>query len=108
MQNEKGILQFVFAASTGMGSNNKAELMALLLGLRKCKELGFSNVVVEMDSLLVITLLRAGRCSLWYLDDFWEEIQSLILVLNIQILHVFREANAAADYLARLGGSGCN
>lgn len=74
MRNKKGFCNFAFAASTIMGSNNKAELMALFLGLHKCMELRFSNVVVEMDSLLVITWLWAGRCSLWYLEDCWEEI----------------------------------
>lgn len=72
LRNEEGRLQFAFAASTRMRSNNQAELLALLFGLHRCKELGFTNVIPELDSLLVVNWLREGRCHLWCLEDYWE------------------------------------
>lgn len=77
--------------------------------LRHCKEeMGFYNVIVEMDSMLVISWLREGRCSLWYLEDFLEEIRSMLQKLNIQLQDVFREINYVVDFLAQLGGKRCN
>lgn len=44
----------MFEEYTGIGSNNRAELMALLFGLRRCKSHGFNNILIEMDSLLIV------------------------------------------------------
>lgn len=43
--NNEGILLFSFAEYTGFGSNNRAELLALLFGLRRCMSCGFLNVI---------------------------------------------------------------
>lgn len=101
-------MKFAFAAHLGRGTNNHVELRALLMGLCKCRNLGFDNIILELDSLLVVKWLKDGKCSLWYLEDFWEEISEILSQLNFQFQHVFREGNMAADFLARMGSSGCS
>ncbi|XP_042939510.1 uncharacterized protein LOC122274547 [Carya illinoinensis] len=50
IRNESGRHVQAYASYIGFGSNNKAELMALLQGLRICKALNITKVIVEMDS----------------------------------------------------------
>ncbi|XP_041004153.1 uncharacterized protein LOC121249518 [Juglans microcarpa x Juglans regia] len=107
LRNHDGKLQFAFTEYTGIGSNNRVELMVFLLGLRRCKLYGFNNVILELDSLLIVNWLKEDRCNVWYLEDFWEEICSLLRDLNVQFQHVFREGNSAVDWLAQLGSRGC-
>jgi hypothetical protein len=73
-----GNVVHAFASHLGNGSNNRAELLALLLGLRHCKQLGVGSMEIEMDSQVVISWLQRRRCGIWYLEDFWEELISLI------------------------------
>jgi len=101
-----GNLIFAFSEYIGIGSNNKAELLGVLIGLRKCKAMGLHNIVVKLDSSLLVTWFEKGSCRVWYLEDFWEEIVFLLSGLNTRIKHVLREGNQAADWLSKSGSAG--
>ncbi|KAF5442116.1 hypothetical protein F2P56_036937 [Juglans regia] len=79
-----------FSISTGVQSNNVAEFMALLLGLRTVQFFGLKKVKIEMDSMLVIDWLMKKRCGLWYLKDYWEELLNLMDGLWLWVRHIFR------------------
>lgn len=66
----------------------------------------FNYIIIEIDSLLVVNWFLTGRCSLWYLEDYWEDIKSLLSTMNFQIQRVFREAIMVADFLAWMGSNG--
>ncbi|XP_035547386.1 uncharacterized protein LOC118348919 [Juglans regia] len=83
-----GMVQ-AFASYVGLGSNNKAELLALLYGLRR-----------------FVSWWNRGRCGVWYLEDFWEEIVELACTVRCRFQHVYREGNRAADWLAKAGALG--
>jgi hypothetical protein len=68
--------------------------------------MGLRNIVVELDSSLIVTWLEKGSCRVWYLEDFWEEIFLLISGLNTRFNRVFREGNQAADWLNKRGSAG--
>ncbi|XP_041016195.1 14.7 kDa ribonuclease H-like protein [Juglans microcarpa x Juglans regia] len=106
IRDDLGRLVQAYASHVGYGSNNKVELMALLHGLRICKSLNISNVIVEMDSMVVISWWLRGRCGVWYLEDFWEEIIGLTCTIHCCFQHVFREGNRVADWLAKEEASG--
>lgn len=91
LRNHEGLTQFAFAAYTGIGSNNRFELMALLLGLRHCKLYGINNIFLELDSLLIVNWLTEGRCNVWYLEDSWEEIKCLLTRMNVRINMFFEK-----------------
>ncbi|KAF5475514.1 hypothetical protein F2P56_007314, partial [Juglans regia] len=95
-----------FSVTLGHHSNNFAEVMGLLHGLQNIDRLGFTNVEIELDSLLVIHWLRNKRCGLWYMEDFWEAIQRHLGGLSFSLTHYFREANSAADGFAKHGALG--
>lgn len=104
----KGNLISGFAINSGIQSNNFAEFMGLLQGLRIVRFLGLLRVEIEMDSKVVIDWLKKKRCGLWYLENYWEELLRLLDGLVFHFKHVYRESNSLADGFARLGVDGVN
>ena len=92
-----------FSVLLGTCITIEAEIWALVHGLRMAWEKGIRRLVVEMDSMLVhawvtnknpkhrrhATLLKG---SADFLSRDW----------NVQVHHIHREWNQAADYLANL------
>ncbi|KAL5999771.1 hypothetical protein ACLOJK_038056 [Asimina triloba] len=68
----------------------------------------YVNVIVESDSKIVVDWFQAGKCTLWYLWDFWDECIKEMQGMNVRFIHQYREGNLAADFLAKLGESGSN
>lgn len=66
--------------------------MGLLRGLRHIDQLGLLFVEIELDSMLVINWLRIQRCGMWYMKDYWEEIQSRLAGLHVSFVHCYRES----------------
>jgi ribonuclease HI len=106
LRDSKGRCWAGFSRHYGNCTNMAAETRALLDGLRMCRDLGIRDIIVETDSNIVVQWLHKDTCSLWWLWEFWEEILELTRLLNAQVQHVFREANMAADLLAKNGSSG--
>ncbi|XP_042984042.1 uncharacterized protein LOC122313244 [Carya illinoinensis] len=90
IRNNLGRLAQAFASPIGFSSNNKAELLVLLKELRLCKSLNISNVIVEMDSMMIISWWIRGHYGVWYLEDHWEELVGLTRIINCHFQHVFR------------------
>ena len=88
--------------SLGTQTNNYAEYMGLILGLKKSCELDIKNLIIKGDSLLVINQLN-GTFSVKSdnLKPLYNEAKkSLLNFENVQYIHVKRNNNAAADELA--------
>ncbi|KAG2713072.1 hypothetical protein I3843_04G149000 [Carya illinoinensis] len=103
IRDEGGRFLATFSSKYGIGTNNEAELKALIGGLTLCKELGLVNLVIESDSMLVVKWLREKMCTVWYLWDYWEEVVQVLTGTEYLVLHQFREGNRVADFLARQG-----
>ncbi|XP_057976044.1 uncharacterized protein LOC131163466 [Malania oleifera] len=80
-----------YSSFFGFGSNNKAELRALMEGVRMCKEMSYMNVEIECDSKVVVYWVCSRRCMVWYLWDFWEGLLEAFSMINFTIAHQFRE-----------------
>ncbi|KAG6483601.1 hypothetical protein ZIOFF_060249 [Zingiber officinale] len=83
----------------GFGSNVRAELMAILKDLELCVTHHFFPLCLESDSLVALKMINTSwvsreACNLVL------KIRELILKFQVLCSHVFREANAGADYLA--------
>lgn len=89
-------------------SNNYAELLGVLEGIKHYKRMGLTKVDIEMDSMVVINWLQQGQCRLWYLEDYWDVTLQGLQELNCSISHIFREGNAPAELLAKLGAQGAS
>lgn len=81
----RGDLISGFAIHTGIHSNNFAEFMGLIQGLRIVRYPGLQNIeIIEMDSKLVIDWIKKKRSGMWYLKDFWEEMLRLLRGIMLQ------------------------
>ena len=106
IRNDRGHLVHAFSSHIDFGSNNRAELLALLQGLKACKHLGIHLVEIELDSQVVISWWNRRRCGVWYLEDFWEDILDITNSMVCVFRHVYREGNKVADWLAKRGAAG--
>jgi len=94
-----------FGECIGTKTNNEAEYMALILGLKKIKqELGNAkakqaNVKCLLDSELVVKQLNHEyRLKEKHIQDFFIEIWNLMLDFGkVEFAHVPREKNKVAD-----------
>lgn len=100
-----GDLISTLSMNFGHCTSFKAEVMALLKGSKLARELQISKLMIQLDNLACVQLLQhkaSGRNECTHLlnqclqlldNDSWE----------VQILHVYRESNRAADWLANYG-----
>ncbi len=86
----------------GESTNNVAEYMGLLLGLKRAKAMGIKELEVLSDSELLVKQL-AGDYAVKadHLRPLHDEAQSLIKAFAwIQVRHIPREENAQADLMS--------
>ena len=86
----------------GVRTNNYAEYMGLLLGLRRARELGVREIEVFTDSELLIRQL-GGRYQVksTSLRPLYDEALSLLNGFSrVKLVHVPREMNSAADEMS--------
>lgn len=83
----------------GVGTNNKAELLALYMLLIFAHEEGLLRIRIFMDSILGINWLNNTlRCHNIQLKPILEEVAQLKSIFNlITFRHIYREWNAEAD-----------
>ena len=88
----------------GAASILVAEATALRNGLRAAVEAGFSKVIIEGDNQILIQAIQGLIQPPWEIQvlvqDIHYHIQSCVYAI---VTHIFREANRAADWLAKLG-----
>lgn len=89
-----------FSKYIGTATNNQAEYRAVILGLKKAREMGADEVVVKTDSNLVARQLNGD----WKVNknvELFEEARDLLGWFGYaEVVHVGRESNLEADRLA--------
>ena len=94
-----------FSLCLGLTSNNMAELAAVRQGLILAWDMGFKFIHLELDSMTVFTWLNATSDS--YPTNILPLISDcrnlLARAWEVHVLHVYREANACVDALAKRG-----
>jgi ribonuclease HI/pterin-4a-carbinolamine dehydratase len=83
----------------GITTNNQAEYTALKLALEECKRLGVKEVMVYMDSLLVVNqmkgIFKVRNRDLWPIHDAITQLAKGFAAISYD--HVPREFNKLAD-----------
>ena len=111
-RNHKGHILIISAGSLGHSTNNNAELWGLLNGLCLARDHGFTKLIVEGDSQLIIKILRRMLNGVPpdKLEPSWRlslglQMLADLLQPNYAIVpsHIRRKANQVADELANLG-----
>lgn len=95
---------FAFSCNLGECAVLVAELWAILYGVCLAWARGFRSISIESDSLLAITLLNKGCPICHPCHALVNQIKHTIgRAHDIRFSHVLREANQAADILAKTG-----
>jgi len=103
IRDDKGNCIDAYCCFFGTGTNNYAESSTLLYGQAMCKDRGFNKIMVQCDSKLVTFWFQNKANIPWALKYIWSRIKKIAIGLDLQIIHVYREANAVADSLAKMG-----
>lgn len=85
----------------GEKTNNEAEYMALITGLKTCKEMGISELVCKLDSELVVKQVNGEyKVKEARLRELWDNVKNLERSFEkITFVHVLRQGNKEADGL---------
>ncbi|VVA22772.1 PREDICTED: ribonuclease [Prunus dulcis] len=96
-----------FSVNLGIGQILEVELWGLFFGLQLAVDRGISNLVIDMDSALVVHLMKSpdtfgGHPLAGLLASCWDFIK---LLRDCDLQHVYREQNCLADCVANGLGS---
>ncbi|XP_004243166.1 uncharacterized protein [Solanum lycopersicum] len=102
LRDTEGRLVLAFATSLGEGSNNQAEMEAAQFGLSWAIDLDYRNIILEVDSQIVVQWITKKTTHHWSVSNQLEKIQQLIQRAHkFKCEHIFREANWTADSLSK-------
>ncbi|CAN1137163.1 Putative ribonuclease H protein At1g65750, partial [Linum perenne] len=104
IRDHEGRLISAFAANLGVCSIMRAELRGIVEGMRLAWDRGIRKLCIQSDSKAAVSILSK-------VDDLDHRHASLVEQFQalknrdweVSIHHIFREANNAADYLAKMG-----
>ena len=82
----------------------EAKALADLEGLRVCAAKGVREVMVEVDSAVLVSLVKSSALGGWSHYNLLRRIHHLLVQVVGSFTHIFREANMVADRLAALQG----
>ena len=102
---EDGTVLAEVAEGLGETTNNVAEYTAVIRGLEEAERLGAREVMLRSDSQLLINqLIGRYRVKAPHLQPLHRRVRELMQAFDrVDLEHVPRERNVAADALANLG-----
>ena len=93
-----------FSENLGICTSIRAELRAVLQGLRMTRALELSKLWLQADSMVIVGMLRG--------EGVWNQIHKPLILQckeliaqstwEIKVMHCYREANQVADRLSNL------
>ncbi|CAI0430385.1 unnamed protein product [Linum tenue] len=103
IRDETGRLVRAFSMKLGEASITRVELEGLVKGLQVVWNEGFRRVMVQTDSQTAIKLIKESDNRHPHFRLVQEARRLLALNWQVQLLHIYREGNFFADYLASVG-----
>ncbi|XP_075105115.1 uncharacterized protein LOC142179324 [Nicotiana tabacum] len=101
IRDNNGDLVAAFSCPVRCESNNGADALAVNYGVKWCTNHGFSQFILEMDSMLICKMIQNKDTTNLKLKKI-EEIVQLMANAEIYVSHCSREASEVADFLAEL------
>lgn len=106
VRNKDGEFLVGFYGSAGISHIGHVEMLALLQGIRLCRDMGFSAVQCYSDSTNTIRMVKEGVPPTHQEANEVATIQQMLsLDWQVVLQHTLREGNQCADFLAKLGSS---
>jgi len=91
----------------GKKTNNEAEYLALIWGLKTACQYGIKRLYIFMDAQLVVNHLKGiYKVKAENLKALHHEVKRLLQQFHYKIYHIKREKNKLADKLANLATKG--
>ena len=107
LQDSSGFPLLAFSAYFGEISSLRVEALALAMGFRLCFQKGFTDVSIQVDSLVLVGILQRRLQCPWVIRREVDQIWGMITDVA-RFSHCYREANRVADSLANVGASSHN
>jgi len=103
IEDEQGRVVARISKAIGITTNNRAEYLSLIAGLKEALKLGAESIELKMDSELVVRQLTGRyRVRNPALKPLFEQAHQLMKEFQSSpIVHIPREQNKAADALCR-------
>ncbi|KAK6782003.1 hypothetical protein RDI58_019799 [Solanum bulbocastanum] len=102
LRDHTGRMVLAFATPLGDGTSIQAEVEAALFGLSWSLEMGYENIILEVDSQLLVAWIMNRAQHPWSIDNQLRKLQQLIgQIKQFKCNHIYREANCAADSLSK-------
>ena len=102
LRDDQGKLIYAFSIPLAFGTNNFAEIQAALYGLNWCQQHGFKRLILEVDSELLVKWINNTQYIPWRSQQDIQQLQDISKNMEyFQCQHIYREANATADLLAK-------
>ncbi|CAN1813110.1 Putative ribonuclease H protein At1g65750 [Linum perenne] len=106
IRDHQGRCLAAFTLNLGKCSITRAELRGAVSGLQLAWEQGYRKIQLQLDSQCAVQLLqREGLEDHAHAATIMTATELLRRNWEVQILHVYRESNHAADFLANVGHS---
>ena len=102
LRDSNGQLIVTFSAFLGEQSSLKAEVLALLIGLRLCGERGIVSTFVQVDFAILVAILQRRCICPWLIQREVERIWQMVVGID-RSSHCVRETNVVVDILANVG-----
>lgn len=96
IKDKNGELMLAYFTPLGVGSNNQAEVEAAVLGVIWCLHMGWTKVVLEVDSQLLYKWINQHDNALWQVHQSLTRLRH-----HIAQLEEFRFSNSVANVLAK-------
>ncbi|XP_059301947.1 uncharacterized protein LOC132053868 [Lycium ferocissimum] len=107
VRNEYGDFIVAFTIPVQCSSSNQAEAMAIRFGVKWCKQNGYMNVHVELDSMIIANMLNNKDTNNLKLKHRVRSTTKLLNGTNHCISHCYREVNKV-DFMAKLATTSSN
>ncbi|KAF5191731.1 RNA-directed DNA polymerase (reverse transcriptase)-related family protein [Thalictrum thalictroides] len=102
LRDANGDVLMTYSANSKGCTIGYVEIQAIQVGLQLCKDLGLKRIQVRSDSKEAVDCITGTTQATWRSKQLTSKIKALQSSFeDIQIKHIFREMNSAADWLAK-------
>lgn len=98
-----GNLIYVESHYFGIAANMEAEARVLCQALSYCRSNGLVNVQVQTDPLVLKQMVTKELRILWEMIEIMEDIHRKMYEMQVEMVHIYREANKLADHIVNEG-----
>lgn len=98
-RDDRGVLLYGQADAAGIKTNLQAKIKTVTKAVTYCKTYKIRGITIETDSIVVMKMIKKEWQIPWHVGEQIQHIQYIMQEMEIQIRHVFREANQLADAL---------